>query len=430
MVWQPILTGAPAEQAMAAIRSIADSLADSLPREPAEADTPAAVARASLLSGHPGLAVFYAYLERSGLGGGDVAAGLLGTSIEQLPAVGIGASLCSGLAGLGWGVAHLARLGVRAGLDPAAIDRQVRARVLAELDRPESADTPANYDLLYGLVGLGVYALERLPDPDAVDLLAQVVARLDTLAERSDDGITWWTPPALTYDLAAFPNGSYNLGLAHGVPAVVALLGLACRAQVAADRARPLLDGAVAWLLARRLPADARSVFPHWVGAGIEARPSRLAWCYGDLGLAAALLVAARAVSEPSWERAALDVALHAARRSPDQEDVVDAPLCHGAIGVGHIFNRLAQATGERDLGEAARAWLERGLTMRRPGGKLGGFHARMAGPDGQLSRRVAYRGLLYGAAGIGLALLAATTEVEPAWDRLLLLSSPSWGVR
>jgi hypothetical protein len=29
--------------------------------------------------------------------------------------------------------------------------------------------------------------------------------------------------------------------------------------------------------------------------------------------------------------------------------------------------------------------------------------------------------GFLTGAAGVGLALLAATTPVEPAWDRLLL---------
>jgi hypothetical protein len=34
--------------------------------------------------------------------------------------------------------------------------------------------------------------------------------------------------------------------------------------------------------------------------------------------------------------------------------------------------------------------------------------------------------GFLMGAAGIGLALLAAATSVEPEWDRLLLLSSRS----
>jgi hypothetical protein len=34
--------------------------------------------------------------------------------------------------------------------------------------------------------------------------------------------------------------------------------------------------------------------------------------------------------------------------------------------------------------------------------------------------------GFLEGAGGIALALLAATTSVEPAWDRSLLISIPS----
>jgi hypothetical protein len=44
-------------------------------------------------------------------------------------------------------------------------------------------------------------------------------------------------------------------------------------------------------------------------------------------------------------------------------------------------------------------------------------------GPDGQSLRLTAYRRLLYGAAGVGLGLLAATTDVEPTWDRVLLLN-------
>jgi lantibiotic biosynthesis protein len=422
MTWKPILTGAQAEQATEAIHAIADCLADSFPPEPEDPHA-ASAARVSLESGRPGLALFYAYLDRAGLGGGEAAARLLGGGLERLGAVDMGVSLCSGLAGVGWGAAHLARLGVLAGPDPAAIHRHVETRVRAEIDRLATSDGAVNYDLLFGVVGLGVYALERPPEPDGVALLERVVARLDARAERQTVGITWWTPPTLTYDQDAFPNGWYNLGAAHGVPGVIALLGLACRAGVATDRARLLLDGAVSWMLARRLPTAARSVFPAWVGTGVEARPSRLAWCYGDLGLAAALLVAARAVSELSWERAAIEVALHAARRSADQSGVVDAPICHGAIGVGHVFNRIYQATGERALGEAARFWLERGLAMRRPGGKLGGFYSVTAGSDATIARRVAYRGILNGAAGIGLALLAATTEVEPEWDRLLLLS-------
>jgi lantibiotic biosynthesis protein len=36
--------------------------------------------------------------------------------------------------------------------------------------------------------------------------------------------------------------------------------------------------------------------------------------------------------------------------------------------------------------------------------------------------------GLLEGAAGVALVLLAATTSVEPAWDRMFLVSAPRPG--
>ena len=42
--------------------------------------------------------------------------------------------------------------------------------------------------------------------------------------------------------------------------------------------------------------------------------------------------------------------------------------------------------------------------------------------PDGA-ERWVAKRGLLEGETGIALALLAAVTDVDPAWDRMLLVS-------
>lgn len=80
------------------------------------------------------------------------------------------------------------------------------------------------------------------------------------------------------------------------------MLGRAIAAGVAVDKARPLLDGAVRWVLAQRRH-DEESLFPYCVGEGVEPKLARAAWCYGDPGIAAALLVTARAVGEPVWEQ-------------------------------------------------------------------------------------------------------------------------------
>jgi hypothetical protein len=151
-------------------------------------------------------------------------------------------------------------------------------------------------------------------------------------------------------------------------------------------------------------------------------RRGRLAWCYGDLGIAATVAVAAQGARRTDWRGTAHEIARAAARRPPAASGVIDASLCHGAAGVAHLFNRLYQESGDPELGEAARRWLHRALAFRRPGRGIGGFRTWEAQADGSGSW-YDDAGFLAGAAGTGLALLAAVSPVEPAWDRALLLS-------
>src|SRR5262249_13671757 len=161
--------------------------------------------------------------------------------------------------------------------------------------------------LIEGLVGFGVYALERLPRPAATACLERVVDRLAETAERQGEGTTWWTDPAWPppETRAGNPRGYYNPGLAHAGPGGIGLLGQVCAAGVAQDKARPLLDGAVRWLREQEGPDG----FGYWVGPDARRDKARLAWCYGDPGIAAALLGAAGGVAEPGWEAAALAIA-------------------------------------------------------------------------------------------------------------------------
>jgi len=219
------------------------------------------------------------------------------------------------------------------------------------------------------------------------------------------------------------PHLDWNLGVAHGVPGVIAMLGRIAAADVDArtkKRALSLLERAVEWLLAQELPRSSEGCFA--VAAGSPREPARLAWCYGDPGIAATLFVAARATRNRVWERAAMRIALRAATRPADTAGVVDAGLCHGAAGVAHIFHRLFLATGEERLAEAARFWFARTLAMRRMGRGFAGFRVRVP-PTMNKRGWLTEPGFLTGAAGITLALIAATTDADPTWDRTLLLS-------
>jgi lantibiotic modifying enzyme len=155
------------------------------------------------------------------------------------------------------------------------------------------------------------------------------------------------------------------------------------------------------------------------MAAGFDA-PARTAWCYGDPGIAAALLVAARAVRERAWEHEAIRVGLRAAARPAEEGGVQDACLCHGSAGLGHIFHRLYRATKDKRFARAARAWFARTLATRRERAGFAGFVPSLPAARSGAGHTV---GFLTGAAGIALALVAATTPLDPIWDRALLLS-------
>ena len=124
-------------------------------------------------------------------------------------------------------------------LDPDAEDRgeAVDDALLRLLSRDERWS--ASYDLIVGLTGLGVYALQRYPRPVATECLRQVVERLQECARRDEHGLYWWTPPAEILGEESrkqYSSGRVDLGVAHGVAGAVAFL--AASAAPASSRRR------------------------------------------------------------------------------------------------------------------------------------------------------------------------------------------------
>jgi len=414
-MWQAITSGATHRQAWTAIEEIERSLTERLSSDSSLASNP------TLASGTAGLALFFAYLDaaRPGSDAGDRALECLGEAMDRLASAGIGPSLYSGFSGVGWSVEHL-RHGFFDGDDD--LTDPVDGALEQLLGRPGHQP----YELVLGIAGYGTYLLERLPHPTAAGLLERVIDHLDASAERSPAGCTWFTPPDWELDRQReiMPEGCYNLGVAHGVPGVLGFLAAARQKGVSDGRIEELAEGTIRWLLAQRIADDDNSVFPAYFAPDKGPLPARTAWCYGDLGIAAVLLLAARSFGCPAWEEEAVGLAHVAAARSIETTGATDACLCHGAAGNGHLFVRLYQATGDPVLREAALSWIGHALASRQRGEEVAGFPAWYAEAD-EGGKWVADPGFLMGAAGVGLALLAAASDVEPEWDRVMLLSIP-----
>lgn len=398
MGWRPVLTGAlrgaALDRALALVRSL---------NPPRATDQRSA----SLAAGAAGLAVCHAVVAREcqDRQARERASLCLDSAIDVLGSQQFSLSLYSGFTGVAWAADMVDRL-----LPGEVGDRNDEIDLaLAQAVRHYPKDGP--YDLIDGLTGLGTYSLARWPRTSAVECLVSILAELDERARREADGVYWWTPPAALIGprRLLFPAGGVDMGVAHGVAGVLPLLARACRLGVAEPTARRLLDGAVRWLTAHLVDSPSGATSPAFLADGVEPGPARSAWCYGDPGVATALLLAARDLGEASWQLAGTQLALRAARRPPEDAGVSDAGICHGTAGLAHLFTRMYQLTGEQQLADAAVAWTERTLDMCQAGPHRGAWN----GP-----------GLLEGAAGVALVLLAGCVPAEPVWDQMLLIST------
>jgi lantibiotic modifying enzyme len=397
MVWRPLLAGDHADRVGRAIASIAAQLARA-------ADHP----EVDLAHGAAGVAVFFDYLASSGLGPAtSYAEDALERAFQAVADRPMLPGLHEGFTGIAWAAQHV--LG-----DCDDVVGDIDSAVL-ELTR--RSPWRGRYDLVSGLIGLGVYALERRPHGAAEAILDNVVARLDELAEPAGTGRSVRTPfEAVHFELrSVVGNGCYTTGVAHGVAAAIGLLG-----SVSGDRASRLRQALAAWLASVADPQPDGSTYPPFV-ANRGPRPGLgrrgMVWCSGDLGIAAAVLRAGRAAGDLALEELAV-AAAHRATLGSVPGEVSEPTLCHGTAGLLHLYNRLYQATGQAVFRDAAAHWLDDTLALcERDDGSL-------------LSELARDRpGLLTGAAGIGLALLAAIADREPRWDIVLLCDVPSFEI-
>jgi len=397
--WEPILDGALADMARGAIRDVARAIAnrEGVRYKPSDR---------SLFWAYVAGAIEEDWVQECY----DAATDELGDAIADFGGY---LALHGGIAGTGWVIAHVS-------------DEGVADEILVEIDRLlgralDVARWEGDYDLISGLVGLGVYFLERGDVPSAKTGLARVIEHLTVLREQTPQGATWHTKVELLpeWQRLQSPEGYYNCGLAHGVPGVVALLGRAATEPRDVETCRE----AMRWLTAQQITGDPAGRFPSAIHGGEQTtRAARTAWCYGDPGVALAGWGAAARLGgdvEP-WRQVARDTTA----RAIELTGIRDPGMCHGAAGLAHIFNRFYQASRESVFRDAARTWFELALAMRKPEG-VGGFIAWSS--DGIRPEPVWTPAvdLVEGAMGVALALLAAVEPTEPRWDRLFQCDLP-----
>ena len=270
-----------------------------------------------------------------------------------------------------------------------------------------------NYDFLHGGLGISFYFND---DPEFIE---QTIIGLEKNAIKNADTLKWKS--ILDFSM----NRGINIALSHGMASIVVYLSRIHHTGVLTERVNRLLEGTVNYILTQEI--DRNKYGSCFVSQSLENKDeiysSRLAWCYGDLGIAAALWQAGKIMRNSEWQKKALDVFEFSTKRlNPSNTKVFDAELCHGSAGVAMIFDYIFKELNSSIFKEARDYWINETLNYGHFANGAAGY-LQYYPMERKGHRYVKSYSLLDGIAGIGMSLLSIYSKVSrDILHRLFLL--------
>lgn len=269
------------------------------------------------------------------------------------------------------------------------------------------------YDFLHGALGIVYYFLSsaRLREDRAFFQRLTEGLLASALSEGSDK--LYWEDK--------FDGVASNISLAHGMSSLILILSYIYRSGLGTLDLRRKIDQAVHFILAQQHPPGGFSCYPN-INRTDDFTTPRLAWCYGDLGIGAALWQVSVMLERKELGREAVRIFKAAENRKDMVENrVYDACFCHGSAGISHLFRWMYEQTGIASFLPVSRYWLNK--TIEFSTGKDSdsiGFKCFMEG-----KYEVADMSLLDGISGIGMVLMSAVISPEKLapWGSIFLLN-------
>ncbi|MGE8210287.1 MAG: lanthionine synthetase LanC family protein [Stenotrophomonas rhizophila] len=240
---------------------------------------------------------------------------------DDLP---LSSSLYRGMPGIAWAIQ----------LCPPLLEKATSAQLLTELDEIlvegiVDARNP-NLDLINGIAGIMIYAMRRNNFSGSSKVLWDSIESICVRSVREWLGLV---PSKLEMHGTVFQN---NLGVAHGMPGLLTVMVSAFRnGRISREAAALAIDGFEHLWTHSIKDENGYRLFPGTVGS---SHSTRLAWCYGALGLVDAYINAS-SLEQANASRASDLVrgALH--QLNSGRHRIMDASLCHGWAGAHFYFD-------------------------------------------------------------------------------------------
>lgn len=320
---------------------------------------------------------------------------------------------CSGVAGMLYGISHLKKNNF---LDIDMSEAQEYYNDFLRLAMIKDMNN-GNNDFLHGATGVALYLLENHSRKD-IDAVIRFVEHLELTGITKKDTIKWAS------EVDRNTGKAYSISLSHGMSSIAIFLSKVMSRGIEESRVNLLLSKTVNYILEQEVDKDKYGCYFSYTS--IESAmgsivKSRLAWCYGDLGVAMALWRIGVSINNDVCKNKAIEVLdFSTSRIDLDSNMVKDAGICHGTAGIAQLFRRIYLDTGDDKFLRASNYWISETLKMAKWKDGLAGYKSW----QGINPEWVNDYSFLEGISGIGLALLASIGDKSYSdWDEILLLS-------
>lgn len=214
-------------------------------------------------------------------------------------------------------------------------------------------------DILHGAMGMALYFIEK----GGTEYAVKVIDLLDKTAKREDNRCYW-----STFDYFKTKTDKIDFGLAHGNAGIQYFLGKCIRHDIKTDTCKKLLEESLNFYrYTTQNPDEIKSYYPatlseeSFLDRTAKPETSRVAWCYGDLGiLYTHLLLAEVLQNNVLHTETVAKLKQVAGRKSVGEVMYRDAGFCHGTSGLALLFKNCYDRTGEVTFREAADYWLQK----------------------------------------------------------------------
>jgi lantibiotic modifying enzyme len=319
----------------------------------------------------------------------------------------LSSTFCTGLAGMGWLFMYLTKRNL-IDIDIDLFFEDLDLRLEADMDQFLAHN---NLDILHGAMGIGLYFLKRNKEKP----VQKIINTLQKTSKKIENEILWSKQDELFYDF----------GLAHGNGSIIYFLTKCYAQNISPDLCRQLIEGCTNFFFGNIQNIDiAGSYFPAFKKAEeykikTTHQYSRLAWCYGDIGVLYTLFSSTQLLNDtPNNERIVKMLENIASRRSKPVTGVVDACFCHGSSGVGYLNYKLYRETSNPVFKETAHYWLEQTINFAGEEGPAG--YMFNMGELGVLPQT----NILNGLGGVGVFLTSILyDQLNSEWDECFFLS-------